>query len=211
MSQPGGRAADSRRSGARRRVVRLLTALAAVGMLAGAGLGGAVAASASAGAGAERPSGIRQADVNDFSFRSMHADYTLGRDKDGSSTLEVVETFVAEFPQTDQNHGMRRSIPDSYNGQPLFPELVSITDGEGHPRAAESDDDDDAFTMTSRADGFVHGAQTYVFTYRLRNVTWHFADTGDDEFYWDVNGVDWPQAFGRVSATLHLDPKLPRR
>ena len=35
------------------------------------------------------------------------------------------------FPDYDQNRGMRRSIPDSYLGAPLNPELVSITDGDG--------------------------------------------------------------------------------
>ena len=47
--------------------------------------------------------------------------------------------------------------------------------------------------MTSRADDFVHGAQTYVFTYTLENVTRFFDDTGVDEFYWDVNGTEWQQ------------------
>src|SRR6185437_6452133 len=64
------------------------------------------------------------------------------------------------------------------------------------------------FTMTSRSPQFVHGQQTYVFTYTLRNVTWTFADTAADEFYWDVNGVDWPQTFGRVSTTLRMDASL---
>jgi len=149
----------------------------------------------------------RAAGVDDFTFRSMDVDYTLGRADDGTSTLKVVETFVAEFPDADQNHGMRRSIPDTYNGQPLFPQLVSITDGAGAAREAESDDEDGAFTMTSRAPQFVHGAQTYVFTYTLRNVIWDFPDTGE-EFYWDVNGVDSAQPYGRVSATLHLAPHL---
>ncbi|WP_036283621.1 DUF2207 domain-containing protein [Microbacterium luticocti] len=152
--------------------------------------------------------GVVGAGVDDFSFRSMHADYTIGREKDGTSTLRVVETFVAVFPGSDQNHGMRRSIPDSYNGQPLDPHLVSVTDGQGHPRAAEVDDDDGAFTITSRADGFVHGEQTYVFTYTLRHVTWTFGDTDADEFYWDVNGVDWAQRFDDVSATLHVPAEL---
>lgn len=154
------------------------------------------------------PAGVVVAGVDDFSFASMDARYTLGRARDGTSTLTVVETFVADFPQTDQNHGMRRSIPDSYNGQPLFPKLVSITDGQGHPRESETDSSDGTFTMTSRSAQFVHGQQTYVFTYTLRNVTWTFADTGADEFYWDVNGVDWPQTFGRVSTTLTMDASL---
>jgi uncharacterized membrane protein YgcG len=153
----------------------------------------------------------RSAGVDDFTFQSMSADYTLGRAADGTSTLRAVETFVAVFPDSDQNHGMRRTIPDSYNGQPLDPHLVSITDGSGHAREAEtSSDGNGAFTMTSRSPGFVHGAQTYVFTYTLRHVTWTFEQNNDDEFYWDVNGVDWAQPFGQISATVHLDPSLAK-
>lgn len=147
------------------------------------------------------------ADVDDFEFSSLDADYTLTRAEDGTSRLRVVETFVAVFPDADQNRGMRRTIPSSYNGQPLNPSLVSITDETGAERPAESDSDDGAFEMVSRADDFVHGAQTYVFTYDLENVTWTF-DDGGQEFYWDVNGVDWPQTFGRVTATLHVDAAL---
>lgn len=150
------------------------------------------------------------ADVDDFTFDSMTADYTLTRAEDGTSRLEVVEEFVARFPDSDQNRGMRRVIPDSYNGQPLKPELVSITDGDGNAREAETDSDDGAFAMTSRADDYVHGVQTYVFTYRLENVVWDFPDTGL-EFYWDVNGVDWAQPFGEVTARLHLDAELAER
>jgi uncharacterized membrane protein YhaH (DUF805 family) len=147
-------------------------------------------------------------DVDDFTFSSLDVDYRLSRADDGTSRLRVVETFVAEFPDTDQNHGMRRTIPDTYNGQPLLPSLVSITDADGEPREAETESEDGAFSMTSGADGFVHGEQTYVFMYELRNVTWNFSDTGADEFYWDVNGDDWAQPFGRVTATLRVDPAL---
>ena len=62
--------------------------------------------------------------------------------------------------------------------------------------------------MTSRDDGFVHGEQTYVFTYTLENVTRAFDDAGVDEFFWDVPGTEWAQPFGRVTATVHLDDAL---
>ncbi len=175
---------------------RTLSSLLAVLMLA------AVAASTVLMAAPAR------ADVNDFAFESMDVDYTLGRMDDGTSTLEVVETFVAVFPEFDQNRGMRRSIPDSYLGAPLRPEFVSITDENGSPREAEVETDDGRFTMTSRAGAYVHGRQTYVFTYRLQNVTRFFANTGVDEFYWNVNGTEWAQPFGRVTATLHVDADL---
>lgn len=146
--------------------------------------------------------------LDDFRFASLDVDYTLGRAEDGTSTLEVVERFVAVFPQYDQNRGMRRLIPDTYLGVPLEPEFVSITDGEGNPRPAEVVHEDGDFSMTSRADDYVHGEQTYVFTYTLRNVVRSFADTGVDEFYWNVNGLEWPQSFGRVTATVRVDDAL---
>jgi len=172
-----------------RRLLRTLTA-AAVGLVAVL----VVAAPAAA-------------DVDDFSFDSLTVDYTLTRDGDGTSRLEVVEEFVARFPDQDQNRGIRRAIPETYNGQPLHPRLVSITDGEGNARAVETDSDDGVFFVTSRADDYVRGVQTYVITYTLEHVTWDFPDTGL-EFYWDVNGVDWRQPFGEITARVHLDAEL---
>src|SRR5690606_26482023 len=117
-------------------------------------------------------------------------------------------TFVARFPEFDQNRGMRRAIPEKYNGVPLNIHLESVTDGDGQPRPAETDSEDGFLYVTSAASSYVHGAQTYVFTYTMENVTWTFADTDADEFYWDVNGTGWGQPFGRVSATVHLDADL---
>ena len=148
------------------------------------------------------------AGVDDFSFESLDVEYQLGRGDDGASTLTVVETFVALFPDIDQNRGMRRIIPDSYQGAPLHPQLVSITDETGAPRAQETESEDGFYSMTSRADGFVHGRQTYVFTYTLDNVTRFFADTDADEFYWDVNGTEWPQSFGRITARVTMPDEL---
>ncbi|MCP2636148.1 DUF2207 domain-containing protein [Microbacterium sp. HD4P20] len=176
----------------RRSAVGLLVAIVA-GLLATlTGLGGAAA----------------HADVNDFTFESLDVEYQLGRDEDGASTLTVVETFVALFPQHDQNRGMQRAVPDSYQGAPLHPELVSITDGSGAPRPSEVESEDGWYVMTSRADDFVHGRQTYVFTYTLTNVARHFADTAADEFYWNVNGTRWEQPFGSVTARVTMTDAL---
>ncbi|WP_447587764.1 hypothetical protein [Microbacterium lacticum] len=56
------------------------------------------------------------AGVDDFTFDSFDADYTLTRADDGTSRLRAVETIVAVFPETDQNRGIRRAIPDTYQG-----------------------------------------------------------------------------------------------
>ncbi len=147
--------------------------------------------------------------VDDFSFESFTADYYLGVDADGRSTLTTVERFVAVFPDIDQNHGMRRAIPGSYQGAPTDVAVQSVTDENGDPRPFTVETDDEGFVLvTSRADGFVHGSQTYVFTYTQRNVTRFFADTNDDEFYWDTNGTGWYQYFGTVSARVHVPAEL---
>lgn len=146
-------------------------------------------------------------DVDDFTFESFAADYTLTRSDDGTSELRVVEHIVAVFPEFDQNRGIRRAVPDTYNGQPVHAQLVSITDENGAPRPTEIEDVDDEFSVVSRANDYLHGRQTYVITYTLENVTWNFPDTGL-EFNWDVNGVAWDQPFGSVTARLHLAPEL---
>lgn len=147
--------------------------------------------------------------VDDFSFESFSADYYLDTDAEGRSTLTTVETFVAFFPETDQNRGMRRAIPGDYQGAPTDVSIQSVTDENGAPRPFTVETDDQGFVLvTSRSDGFVYGRQTYVFTYTQRNVTRFFSDTNDDEFYWDTNGTGWLQSFGTVSARVHVPAAL---
>lgn len=196
---------------ARARIVGAALAIAGVAVALAAGTASpAWAGPATAAAQVAPPASVASVagvGVDDFSFSSMTADYTLTRAADGTSRLRVVETIVAQFPDADQNHGIRRQIPDSYNGQPLRPELISVTDGDGAPRPSEVEDQGGVFSVVSRSDEFLRGAQTFVLTYTLENVTWVFGDSGL-EFYWDVNGVDWGQSFGRVTARLHLDASL---
>lgn len=144
------------------------------------------------------------ADVNDFSFVSFHGEYELGRDDDGHSTLTVVETLVAEFPETDQNRGIRRELVDTYDGHPTDLVVESVTDENGVARAFEAESDDGIEILTIAGDDYVHGEQTYVITYSQRNVTRYFENTDADEFYWDTNGTGWGQPFGEVSATIVL-------
>lgn len=151
---------------------------------------------------------LADGDVDDFSFRSMHVDYELGRDEAGESTLQVVETLVAEFPEIDQNRGIRRMIPDQYQDASTRVEVHSVTDEQGNAREWEEDTDDGYVSVTAAGDDYVHGEQTYVITYEMTGVTRAFADTGVDEFYWDVNGTGWSQPFGDVSMTLHIDPEI---
>jgi uncharacterized membrane protein YgcG len=198
-----------------RRPVRLFSTLAvAAATLVGlAGLAATPATAQQAQPAVHAAPQLVAAGVDDFSFASMHADYTLGRDDEGHATLATTETIVAEFPETDQNRGIRRQIPTHYRGEPTNPINVTVTDENGIERDFETDDgeDDDGadyLVVTIADDDFVHGEQTYVISYTQTNVAHFPDDTTDEEFYWEVNGTGWAQPFGTVSATLHVQPEL---
>jgi len=152
---------------------------------------------------AEAPAGVQ-----DFTFDLYSADYYLARDAEGHSTLRTVETFVARFPDVDQNRGMIRAIPNDYDGVPLHTTVLSVVD-EGGAAVPYEETVAGGFTeLALGTDEYVHGRTTYTISYTQHNVVRAFPDTNDDEFYWDTNGTGFNQPFGSVSARVHLDPAL---
>ena len=147
-----------------------------------------------------------RAGVDDFSFVSMQVDYLLDRDPSGRSVLDTTEHLIAAFPESDQNHGIRRAIPLDYDGHPLDIELRSVTDGAGMPLGYTFEESDGFAVITIADDAFVHGQREYVLTYRLHNVV--LTTGAGQEFYWDVNGTGWAQSFGIVRARLQLGEPL---
>ncbi len=133
---------------------------------------------------------------------------TLSRADDGHAELAVTETLVARFPDVDQNRGIIRSIPDDYDGVPLQTRVLSVTDASGAPVAYDVETDRREVRVLTGDDSFVRGVQTYVISYTQRDAIRSFADTDADEFYRDVNGTQWDQPFGAVSARLRVDPAL---
>ncbi len=178
--------------------------------LALAALAPAAPAAAAPGHPASVPaSGRAAAGVDDFEFASFHADYRLDRGDDGRARLDVTETLVAVFPDIDQNHGIERAIPRSYQRASLGLEIRSVRDADGHPLPYTLIDDGDFLVVRiGSADVWVHGEQSYVIEYGMRDVVRSFSDTGVDELYWDINGTGSPQRYGTVSAELELSPAL---
>ena len=154
--------------------------------------------------------GQLQADVNAFTFDSFHADYQLGRDETGHATLTTTETLVARFPDFDQNRGIRRSLPATYQGHSTSLQVVSVTDENGQPRPFEVSSDSGRVDIVSAVpEGrYTYGVQTYVITYTQRDVVDYFRNSDAQEFYWNTNGTDWAQPFARVSATVTLADDL---
>ncbi len=155
-------------------------------------------------------SSAASASVDDFSFDSFDAVYELSRDDNGHSVLRVSELLVARFPEFDQNRGIRRLIPETYLGNPLELELVSVTDGSGADRPYETESDGEFLIVTIAVpEGeFVRGVQTYEITYVARNVILSEGPDQPQEFYWDINGDGWLQTFGSVSVEIRLDPSI---
>lgn len=147
--------------------------------------------------------------VNDFTITNYEIDYTLGRDADKRSTLTTVETITAEFPDTDQNHGIERYIPREYNGHPTNLQVRLVTDQVGNDwdyttyRSGEYE-----VVRIGNADQYVHGTQTFTLTYTQRDITRYFKDTGKDEFYWDTNGTEWRVPIKQLGVTLTIDESL---
>ena len=160
------------------------------------------------------PGQIASADVNDFSFESFDAVYELSQDKDFDNRPEihVTETIVAIFPEINQNRGIKRSIPSSsYGVYPGLIEIHSVTDENGADRDYEVIEEEgfNNIYIKKDDDSFVNGRQTYVIEYTQSWVIRNFqASSGNDEFYWDVNGTGWLQSFGRVSASVKVDKEL---
>jgi hypothetical protein len=147
------------------------------------------------------------ATVNDFVFTSFTADYTLGKDANNRSSLQVKETLVAQFPNYNQNHGIERAIPNVYDNHPVNLGNITVTKQDGSPwNFSTYENNDNTVLRIGDADSYVQGTQYYIIQYSLNDVTKNFTD--GDEFYWDINGTEWLQPFATVSATLRLDDGL---
>lgn len=147
------------------------------------------------------------ADEDDFSYASWDADYRLGLDEEGRATLHVTEEIVARFPDVDQNRGIVRGLATSYEGAGLDTRVLSVSDGDGRAVPFETETDDGVLYVLTGDDDFVHGLTTYVIEYRMRDVMLA-ADSGVDEFYWDLLPLDSTQAIERFSAAITVDSTL---
>ena len=142
---------------------------------------------------------------SDFDFQSFDADYALSRDANGRSRLSTTETLVAQFPDDDQNTGIVRRIPNFYQGHSTHVRVVSVTDRAGAPLDHTIDPTGDYTSIRITDGSYLHGERSFVVSYDQTDVTSSYTD---DEFFWDVNGVGWAQAFGVVRATITIDPAL---
>lgn len=160
------------------------------------------------------------ASTNDFYFSNAEFDYYLEKTETGSK-LHVKEVLTAEFPSTNQNHGITRSIPyTNQDGANLIAESKSALNFTAYRNGAkeniaktETENKSYVFYLGEK-NQYVHGTQEYTLEYDFANVITEFSDkntltyNGENaefqELYWDTNGTGWSQTFDHLTARLHL-------
>lgn len=154
-------------------------------------------------------SGTAHADINNFRIVSYDIQYTLSKDTTNRSTLQTEETITANFVVPNQNRGIERSIPTSYDGHPTNLSIASVTDGRNAslPYTTYQSGDNTVLRIGDK-NRYVHGLQTYKITYTQKDVTKHYTDNNRDEFYWDTNGTDWRVPIDALSVRLTLDDSI---
>lgn len=147
--------------------------------------------------------------LQNLTIRDYKIDYILSRDSDNRSRLTTTETITAVFPDFDQNHGIERAIPQSYDGHSVSLDIKSVKKSDGSDwNYSTYASNDNLVVRIGDADKYVHGVQTYVITYTQRDVTRYFADTKSDEFYWDTNGTEWQVPINELHVSLTISDKL---
>ena len=149
------------------------------------------------------------ASANDFEIDDFAVEYYLGIDEEGRSILKTIEHVTAIFPNFDQNHGLERAIPKSFDGHSVNLSIISIKDKEGVDyQYTTYRSNDNLVLRIGDADKYVRGRNEYFVTYTQRDVTKFYEDTDKDEFYWNVNGTEWSQQFNSLSAKVYIDSSL---
>jgi len=151
----------------------------------------------------------KENNVNNFRITSFATDYNLSKDDNSRSVLKTTELITAQFSEANQNHGLERVLPLRYQNHSVSLEINSVTDGNGNKLQYSTDASSDATVLRiGDPDVYVYGTQVYKITYTQRDVTHFYADTGREEWYWDVNGTDWKVPIDQLNITATISNQL---
>lgn len=148
------------------------------------------------------------ANTDKFMITTFDIDMKLGRDDQKRSTLQVTEKIVANFLVKNQNHGLERAFVKKYDNHPTDFQLKSVTDETG--KSYDYHWSGDTLRIGDK-DEYVYGEKTYVISYSQRDVTKHYDDTENDEFYWDVLGLDWRVPVVKSNVQIAVDDSIKNK
>lgn len=148
-------------------------------------------------------------DVQNFKILSMNADYVLSKNNQQIAQMDVTEKIIAEFPDFDQNHGILRALPLTYDKNNLSLKVTSVTDTNQTPyNYTTYEENDNLILKIGDANTYVRGEISYVIKYTLKNVIKFYDDYS--ELYWNVNGTQWRQPFGEITVRIFVPASLAR-
>ncbi|QQS38364.1 DUF2207 domain-containing protein [Candidatus Woesebacteria bacterium] len=133
---------------------------------------------------------------------SFHSDITINE----NTSIEIVETISTDFYDLNK-HGIYRDIPIVYktasgNNIDLKFNLHGVSDVDGNLLSTSVKKSGNKMTIRiGDPDTTVTGKQTYVISYGLTRGLTQPGSTA--EFYWNVNGTDWPVIITKPTATIH--------
>lgn len=151
---------------------------------------------------------LARSSVENFTFDRFDGVYKLSRDTQRHSVVDATETFVARFPEFDQNRGIVRAIPRDYRGVDLGTRVVSVTDAEGGAVPFTIETTSSNTVVSIGDDSYLRGVNTFVLHYTQRDSTRYFANTNVDEFYRDSIGTQLRQPVDAAVMTIIVDPAL---
>ena len=122
-------------------------------------------------------------------------DFTSRINVNQDSTLDIIETIIADCGSATGKHGIFRILPTStmIDGEKMQIPIIleSITDQDGHElEYVKSVDTDTVTWKIGDPNVTVHGVNVYKIKYKVKNVI-RFGNTEFDEFYWNLNGNFW--------------------
>ncbi len=169
-------------------------------------------------------------DYSDYSYQeywkinSFHADIFIKE----NGTVDITETIVADF--TDEAHrGVLRTIPFEYETR-SFTKYHAILDFKEAVNELGESWDNTVYTsngilnieMRNHENIPTNDVNTFILSYSAKNVVINFEESlpeaddatfpatksnptdNYDEFYWNINGIDWPVNVEKVSARIYL-------
>lgn len=141
--------------------------------------------------------------LQNFTISSFQADYYLSKNSQNVSQMQVTETIVADFPDYDQNHGIIRALPETYNNVSLGLKIESVLNTtSGSTAYATSKQNHNLVLKIGDASSYVKGTQTYIIKYLVKNVITVYDN--QQELFWNVNGTQWQQPILKASAIMHM-------
>lgn len=148
--------------------------------------------------------GLARADVNDFTVTNFEADYYLSKN-DPHGQMDITEKIEVNF--TDNNHGILRAIPKSYQGHSLQISSIETLKNDGTKWPYETYSSNGNLVLKiGDANKTVTGPNTFIVKYQVTGPISYYE--GHDELYWDVNGDNWQQPFINVVSRLHIPIEL---